>query len=240
MSFILDALKKSESERQRQTGPALFEVRIAPPRPRFPLWAILVAALLAVNALVFGGWLIVRSARTEAMSAPTPVAVVSPPAPGAAETTGGATARAQAPTPTARPPSEPRDPELAALDPASDPTSDAAVARPDDEPAVPAGVTASVPAGSAAAKAAEYPGVRVQSEALPTRDELHSPAIAALPELRLDLHVYDAVPAKRFVLINMHRLREGDSLPEGVRVDHITAEGAELEYQGEHFLLPRE
>jgi general secretion pathway protein B len=238
MSFILDALKKSESERQRQTGPALFEVRIAPPRPRFPLWAILVAALLAVNALVFGGWLIVRSARTEAISAGTPVAVATPPAAGAAGAATAATARA--PAPIARRPSEPRDPELAALDPAADPASAAGVARPDDEPAAPAGVVTSAGAGSQAATAAEYPGVRVQSEALPTRDELHSPAIAALPELRLDLHVYDAIPAKRFVLINMHRLREGDSLPEGVRVDHITPEGAELEYQGEHFLLPRE
>ena len=30
MSFILDALKKSESDRQRQSGPALFEVKVAP------------------------------------------------------------------------------------------------------------------------------------------------------------------------------------------------------------------
>src|SRR5205823_4881514 len=31
MSFILDALKKSESDRQRRSGPALFEVKVAPP-----------------------------------------------------------------------------------------------------------------------------------------------------------------------------------------------------------------
>ena len=29
MSFILDALKKSESDRQRQSAPALFEVKVA-------------------------------------------------------------------------------------------------------------------------------------------------------------------------------------------------------------------
>ena len=38
MSFILDALKKSENDRQRQSGPALFEVRVAPPRTRCWLW----------------------------------------------------------------------------------------------------------------------------------------------------------------------------------------------------------
>ena len=36
MSFILDALKKSENDRQRQASPALFEVKVAAPRRRFP------------------------------------------------------------------------------------------------------------------------------------------------------------------------------------------------------------
>jgi len=48
MSFILDALKKSESDRQRQSGPALFEVKVAPPRTGLPPWAMAVAALLVV------------------------------------------------------------------------------------------------------------------------------------------------------------------------------------------------
>ncbi len=122
--------------------------------------------------------------------------------------------------------SAPRDPELAALDA----TPDAGAERADLEPAIEA----------PAARASSFPGVRTQSTGLPTRDELHSPAIASLPELRLDLHVYDADPARRFVLINMHRLHEGDSLPEGVRVDRITEEGAELDYQGTRFLLPHE
>ena len=58
-----------------------------------------------------------------------------------------------------------------------------------------------------------------------------------LPELRLDLHVYDPNPAKRFVFINMRKLREGESLPEGVRVDQITPTGAELSYRGTHFTI---
>ena len=43
MSFILDALKKSENDRQRQSAPALFEVKVAAPRRRFPLWAVALA-----------------------------------------------------------------------------------------------------------------------------------------------------------------------------------------------------
>jgi hypothetical protein len=63
---------------------------------------------------------------------------------------------------------------------------------------------------------------------------------AKLPELRLDLHVFAARPQDRFVMINMHKLREGDTLPEGVHVDTITPEGAVLSFNGSKFLLPRE
>src|SRR3979490_506469 len=63
MSFILDALKKSESDRQRQSGPALFEVKVAPPRTGLPPWAIAVAALLVVN-LAIVMWMLWRDPAT--------------------------------------------------------------------------------------------------------------------------------------------------------------------------------
>src|SRR5215469_13099102 len=59
MSFILDALKKSETDRQRQNGPALFEVKVAPPRTGLPLWAVGLGVLLAVN-LVIVAWVLLR------------------------------------------------------------------------------------------------------------------------------------------------------------------------------------
>ena len=59
-----------------------------------------------------------------------------------------------------------------------------------------------------------------------------------IPQLRLDLHVYAARPEERFVMINMKKLREGDTLPEGVRVESITPEGAILSYSGSRFMLP--
>ena len=36
-----------------------------------------------------------------------------------------------------------------------------------------------------------------------------------IPNLRLDLHVFAAKPQERFVMINMHKLHEGDLMPEG-------------------------
>jgi len=54
MSFILDALKKSETDRQRQTGPALFEVKVAQPKAGFPVWAIAIVVLLVINMVIVG------------------------------------------------------------------------------------------------------------------------------------------------------------------------------------------
>lgn len=60
-----------------------------------------------------------------------------------------------------------------------------------------------------------------------------------LPPLHLDMHVFADRPRDRFVLINMHRLGEGDTLPGGVHVDAIRPDGVVLSYQGTQFLLPR-
>ena len=81
MSFILDALKKSENERQRTIGPSLADapLRIAPTER--PWWAIAVAALLVVNLAVLA-FVLLRHEDP----APAPVAPpqASPPAVAAA------------------------------------------------------------------------------------------------------------------------------------------------------------
>lgn len=79
MSFILDALRKSEHERQRQTGPALAEVPVATPRPRSNIWAPVAIALLLVNLVVVGVWLLRKSASEP--EAPPPAAGIVDPAP---------------------------------------------------------------------------------------------------------------------------------------------------------------
>jgi len=62
---------------------------------------------------------------------------------------------------------------------------------------------------------------------------------AGLPDLHLDLHVYADRPQDRFVMINMHRLGEGDALPSGVQVETIRPDGVVMIYHGTRFLLPR-
>lgn len=77
-------------------------------------------------------------------------------------------------------------------------------------------------------------------EGLPTYEQVAGTPGNGLPQLRLDLHVYAVKPQERFVFLNMHRLREGDSLPEGVRIDSITPDGAVLSFRGTKFVLDRE
>ena len=232
MSFILDALKKSESDRQRQSAPALFEVKVAAPRRRLPLWGIAVAALLALN-IAFLTWYGLRSpaapvplANSPAPASQAPVGMVTVPAtatyiPGNAAPTvtlGSNVPDAGIVAPSHAPPLA-EEPVLSGQESSVPPDYDAR----DYQPAI-------TPAQANATAAARRSG------SLPSRDEVLAQG-TQLPDLRLDLHVYDADPAKRFVFINMRRLREGEALPEGVRVDEITQTGARLSYRGTQFLL---
>ena len=219
MSFILDALKKSENDRQRSSGPALFEVRVAPPRSRFPIWAIAVGVLLVVNLGVVA-WLVLRTDQpaavaqapvpTPAPSAPTPAA---PPAPALAEPA-SVTFNQRADEQTV--PEEVPDEGFVNEDYA-----------PAEEPAVDnSGPAPSVQRGSVAG--------------LPTYEKANSQAGGRIPELRMDMHVFSPKPQDRFVFVNMRKLKEGETLPEGVRVETITNDGAILSWQGSKFTLERE
>jgi general secretion pathway protein B len=253
MSFILDALKKSENDRQRQSGPALFEVKVAPPRTGLPLWALAIVVLLGVN-LVIVAWVLFRHpGQPTADVAPAPVTGVVPAsavAPGrppvsvplqAASAPAGAqgqpgpggvsgqpplsqSADTTQPGSNSAPPTWPGAPQ--AGNPAVDPTANPDDYAPATEPTAPAPFGARVKHGTDS-------GVQLY------QDAAAAPG-AGLPELRLDLHVFAARPQERFVMINMRKLHEGDSLPQGVRVESITPDGAVLSHNGARFLLPRD
>ena len=66
MSFILDALKKSESERQQQSGAEFASVPTSSAEPRRSHWFWLLGLLLAVNLAVLVG-ILLRSASEPAV-----------------------------------------------------------------------------------------------------------------------------------------------------------------------------
>ena len=240
MSFILEALKKSEADRQRRSGPALFEVKIAPPRTGLPLWALAIAALLGVN-LAIAVWMLRRHPAQPPAATAAPNAMAAAVAPAPLGGPGPAASVPASPVP-AHPAVEVGGPVVPAaapqttgvMQPDTAPTAAATpgpVLNPDDyEPAT---EPAAAPAFNAHVK-------RGSDGGLPLYQDAAAAPGAGLPQVRLDLHVFAASPRERFVMINMHKLREGDSLPEGVRVESITPDGAVLSHNGSRFLLPRD
>jgi general secretion pathway protein B len=238
MSFILDALKKSETDRQRQSAPALFEVKVAAPRRRLPMWAVGLAALLGINVLVLG-WLLLRKPGAVTQTAPATAA----PAPATAPTpSGGVTVPAtvtfqvNVPANTLSSPVTPAPPEPGVVAPsAAPPLAEEPLLSGQQAPIPPDYDSRDYQPAITAEQAGATAAVR-RAGGVPTRDEVLARG-TQLPDLRMDLHVYDTDPSKRFVFINMRKLREGESLPEGVRIDEITPSGAKLSYQGSQFAL---
>lgn len=252
MSFILDALKKSENERQRQTGPSLTDITVIRRRNERPWWAFAVGALLALNLMVL---LVVLMRNGDAQpTAPVQQQQVAPaPQPQMYAAPAPQPAPAyQAPAPTQRYENHiATDPSVRSLadeaggyeepyqgEPA-DPNPPAAAAAPSGRPMVrriEAPAVQPLPAetrAKASARRAE------DIEVLPTADDIAASG-TNLPELHLDIHVHSDNAAERFVFVNMRKYQEGQTLKEGPSVERITPEGVILNQRGLRFLLPRQ
>lgn len=242
MSFILDALKKSENERQRHVGPSLADVRIRRRQSDRPWWVVAVAGLLVVNL----GVLIVVLTRDD-RSAVAAATVIAQPQPAAAQSPSSSPpsippARRQAQVLTA-PATHPGVRSLADeagefdLEPGSPPTSlYAASAVPEGPPIVRA---IDPPSVEPAPSEPLFESRVADNEILPTHNALVASG-TNLPQLHLDIHVNSKDAAERFVFVNMRKYVEGEALREGPTVEHITAEGVVLNQRGLRFLLPRQ
>jgi general secretion pathway protein B len=242
MSFILDALKKSEIERQRQSVPGLVESGIARPRPRLPVWAIALSALLAVNLIVLlvvlgRGWMTAPSSSRGDSAAPARRGATA-----AAAQDAAADAEAAAtpgPTPAAS------QGQFSPLDapPVYAPEIPVAAAP------VPSPVTGKpLSAGSSGPHGVHRRDPLLNDEdyraddeeVLPTINEISLTGAQALPELHLDVHVFATKSTERFVYINMRKYHEGTTLQEGPTIERIRRDGVILNYHTLRFLLPRQ
>jgi general secretion pathway protein B len=196
VSFILDALKKAESERNRRVAPVLMDARLAPRRRGLPAWAWALGVVLLLNLGVLA-WLLSRT-RSQP-PADQPVVAAEPAAP--VETT--PTAKATSPPPASALPM----------------------------PEVVAPTTTPVAPPHATGPSLEATG---DEEALPTLQELRNAGVP-LPDIVLNLHVYAPSPANRSVLLDGQRAREGEYLPNGVKVERITPQAVILEASGRRF-----
>ncbi|MDJ0908904.1 MAG: general secretion pathway protein GspB [Woeseiaceae bacterium] len=229
MSFILDALKKSENERQQQSDSEFATVPSGSDNPGMPRWLWVLGALLVVNAVVVTGLLL----RDDV------------PAASATDT---------ASVPLAAEPAVMVSPETAAVvdtAPATNQTFAERVdvarqnqaARPAPEPAVISPEPAAEPAVAQPAAVQPAPVAAAQSDdplLLPSIQEVVANGTLQLPPMHVDIHVYSETPGDSFVFINMNKYRESEQLDEGPVVEEITRDGVVLTHLGTEFFLSRD
>ena len=208
MSFILDALKKSDAERQRKDTPGIADVPHGRGNRGGAKWLWLIGGLLAVNLLVLLG-LILKPGEVRVGDVP------------------------EAPA------------ELPAVDEAQQRSFSELVAeaRRRQPVTAPGPAADQPPTGNASAGEQEPPPRQtapVVADGPPAFDDLRAAGTLSLPDLHLDIHVYSATPAERFVFVNMNKYRENATLVEGPFVREITPDGVILDHRGTTFLLPRE
>lgn len=230
MSYILEALKKNEQERGLGRVPGIdalpYEASEKTPRRPYLLWGVL--ALLAINLGVAGVYLWQRSATREktpdvAIKAPTKVPAGRPDAAAGGLIKPGAITVKPLPEPAPAP-----APSSAITEQRPVPVSQvtARLPSPPPEPVEPvAGIAATAPVSAV--------GVP------PLLEELDPAQRQTLPALSLDVHVYAEQPQRRFVLLNLRKLREGDRI-ENTLVEAITPDGVVLSHQGLRFRLQRQ
>lgn len=213
MSFILDALKKSEIDRQRQTTPGLMDAGIAKPRARFPVWAIAIGALLGINLLV----LLFMLGRSGAPAVTVPRGA-PPPAASSSQPRSSSQHFSPLDTPLDTPVYAPEIPIATLNSPDAKKSHATRTARVLNQAAT----------------------GEDRDEVLPSINEVHLTGAQALPELHLDVHVFATQMAERFVYINMRKYKEGATLQEGPLVEHIRRDGVVLNFHGLRFILPRQ
>ncbi len=250
MSFILEALKKSEAERQRAASPGLVTVTPVASRQTARWWIAGLLTLLAVNLLLLAFMLwrgVTRSAAAAPASPPSVPAETQasrpsvdstarskgtarlPEAPASAQS--GLAAPETAP---AAPVYAPEIPLLASAHPRVAASEPEATPAPSAMRATERAVSSSPPRVARAAPANE------SEENLPSLEEINAGSAQKIPDLHMDIHVYAQRPVERFVFINNHKYREGAVLAEGPTVERITRESVILNYNNVRFSLPRQ
>ena len=216
MSYILDALRKSDLQRQHGAAPTL---QTTPLRPRASgrpaVWTYGVLGTMLIAAGIAIGWL--RPWQTPQPApvtapiavepfAPEPPQIPAPPVPAKSVLTPEPSAPSAANT-------QPRTASKGATVPAK------AAVR-----------SAHVPPANAVGPASAAPESKVLA-----MTELPPAIQQEIPPLAISVHAYSSNPADRIVGINNRLLREGGNVPPGLTLDEITPDGMVFSYKGYRF-----
>lgn len=239
MSYILDALRKSDQQRQRGSTPTLLTVQTTatgPKRPRYLLNGAIAAALISAGILV--GWLQPWQ-KKQAVPAAEPVA---------SSPTASDSAR-DLPLPSydsaelsARPQQELSMQPATATVEAEHPATDVAMTQRDPTVADDSSASPQEASGTRGIAAGQTPG-RSGPTGTPTDEGTKVMALNDLPPsirrempgIAIMFHAYSSDPAERRVMINGNMAKEGETLANGLGLQQITPDGVVLVYKGYRF-----
>ena len=238
MSYILDALKKSERERNLGAIPDLDTIQEQAPI-RFNWWPwLVVGALVLLNAGLGIAFLVRQPADQFASQLPgigeipRLPAIITPP-PALSVTPEAASARS-------------RLAESRSLDDGSgavplrdqaQPESPAALAKIQPIEVRPEPIVA---VAAQAAPLINYPvHVPVTAPNVTKWEDMPADFRARVARPEIDVHAYSSQPERRFVLIELQKYREGERLGSGAEIEEITEKGVIFSDQGMRFEVAR-
>lgn len=251
MSYILEALKKAQAERQLGNAPTLHaptlqsvERSAAGGRLKKPLLLVIVAMAAVIAALVA---MVLRPAATPAPAPVAQAAADAPaqPAPAAPHVTApappSAAVVAESPAPLPAPVAA-LPPPVATLTPAvrrhADPQ--AAPTPAVGEPAAPATnatnatavVTAAAGTAAAPAKAPAF------EEPVQNLRDLPEPIQRSIPQVAVGGYIYSRNPSDRLLLIDKVLRHEGEEVAPGLKLEKLLPKEAVFNFKGYRYRVP--
>jgi general secretion pathway protein B len=212
MSFILDALRKSENERQQSSARRLSEMPTVVHRNKVPLWMMGTTIGLTAGIFLLGwAWLNDVSPRNQEVNATAENILDESPQVGLIQ------------TPTSS---------------RSEPANIPRLLIESDQP-IPPSEQAITSENSLVELVSTQAVLVPNSAAIPSMADLLSYG-TKIPELVLELHAFSVSPTDRFVFINSSKYLEGESITEETGVVTITEEGVVITHRNQLFLLPRQ
>ena len=249
MSYILDALKKAQAERQLGSAPTLHAVpvgaalRDASAARRRPAWRVPAAVVLALILMLM---LPVLAWRMRAPSAKPAVPLAAAPASMPAQPVAPAVlpaaplAAVVAPAVMPAPPLAVMPASVPVLVPATKPAVSLAI-HASEHVAAPVSAPVSVPvalAPSVAAVSVATAAAAPEEEKLPSLRELPEAIQRAVPPLAFGGYMYSKNPGDRLLLIDKTLRHEGEEVAPGLVLEKLLPKAAVMNYKGYRYRVP--
>ncbi len=229
VSYILEALKKSEQDRKKSESPNFYSIESAvlPERNRRNIWAWFFMGLLLLNLSFFASYLFwkyqskVPQAQEAVLSAPIKSESLAP-------------VQAQAKPPVALQKNYQQEREIV--------TAKAVIRTHNNAPEQTQIVNDEAQFETIGPQSRRYAeSLQVDEEEpnkLPSPYDLPKAVQSALPSLHFDSHMYSSDGPFRSVIVNGQLLKEGEFIEEGLMLVEITESGVILNFNGHIFSMP--